>query len=236
MVEILFVHGALVRDGAWWWRAVGDIVRARMGVTSRAVALPSCGEGGGSAAASGLREDADALQRELDTADDVVVVGHSYGGMVIAEGAEHPAVRHLVYITSYLPDVGRSQSGVVSDEADPVRVTISEGVVHVDGYTEAAFADRFWHDVDARSTRDGAWRRTTGQGAAAFTTPTTRAAWLGRASTYLVCADDRSTSLALQREHADRATHAVELPAGHHPFLSRPDLVAEQLQRVIRSL
>ena len=32
MVEILFVHGALVRDGAWWWRSVADLVLERTGV------------------------------------------------------------------------------------------------------------------------------------------------------------------------------------------------------------
>ncbi|MFB2598472.1 hypothetical protein ACEXQE_11805 [Herbiconiux sp. P17] len=52
-------------------------------------------------------------------------------------------------------------------------------------------------------------------------------------STYLVCADDRSTSIELQRFHAARATRSVELPTGHHPFLTRPDLVVEQVQTLV---
>ncbi|BDI24159.1 hypothetical protein L3i23_29350 [Herbiconiux sp. L3-i23] len=55
----------------------------------------------------------------------------------------------------------------------------------------------------------------------------------GVPSTYLVCADDRSTSIELQRFHAAKATRAVELPTGHHPFLSRPDLVVAQIEAML---
>lgn len=61
-----------------------------------------------------------------------------------------------------------------------------------------------------------------------------RAGWQGVDSTYLVCGDDRSTSIELQRFHAARATRAVELPTGHHPFLSRPELVVEQIELLAR--
>jgi hypothetical protein len=61
-------------------------------------------------------------------------------------------------------------------------------------------------------------------------TPTTAAGWQGVDSTYLVCSEDRSTSLELQRFHAARATRAVELPTGHHPFITRPDLVVDLLE------
>ncbi|MGG6269130.1 alpha/beta fold hydrolase [Leptolyngbya sp. AN03gr2] len=77
--------------------------------------------------------------------------------------------------------------------------------------------------------------RITAQSITAFGTKTTRAAWRGRPSTYLVCTEDRSTSLALQRFHDSRATRSIDLAADHHPFLSRPDLVVEELIRVLRS-
>jgi pimeloyl-ACP methyl ester carboxylesterase len=236
MVEILFVHGALVRDGAWWWRRAGERIEQATGVRSRAIALPSCGEGAAPGTA-GLVEDAAALRAALDTTDGAVVVGHSYGGTVIAEGADHPAARHLVFISSYLPDVGASQGSIMSGETDPVAIAPNDdGTLGVAGYTAETFGARFWQDLDEPDLREGAWDRLTTQSAAAFTTPTTRAGWQGCPSTALVCAGDRSTSLALQRFHAARATRSVELPTGHHPFLSRPDLVAEQLVAVLRSL
>ena len=64
-------------------------------------------------------------------------------------------------------------------------------------------------------------------------TPTTAAGWQGVDSTYLVCGEDRSTSLELQRFHAARATRSVELPTGHHPFITRPDLVVEQIRALV---
>jgi pimeloyl-ACP methyl ester carboxylesterase len=233
MAEILFVHGALVRDGAWWWQRVAGRIHEQIGTVSRAVELPSCGEGAMPGAA-GLLEDARALRAALDDVDEAVVVGHSYGGTVIAEGADHPATRHLVYITSYLPDVGQSQADIMSGEPNPVGVALGDdGTVRIAGYTTSSFGDRFMQDLTDEETRAEAWDRLTAQSVGAFGLPTTQAAWQSRPSTYLVCTEDRSTSLALQRFHASRATHSIDLAAGHHPFLSRPDLVAAELIRVL---
>jgi pimeloyl-ACP methyl ester carboxylesterase len=236
MVEILFVHGALVRDGAWWWRAAAEIIAQSSGVTSRSVLLPSCGETGAAPGRSGLAEDASALAAALDESVEAIVVGHSYGGTVMAEGADHPAARHLLYISSYLPEVGQAQADIMSGEQDPVRVALNDdATVRVDGYDASSFGRRFLQDVTDGSIVDQAWDRVTAQGVGAFGTPTTGAAWQGRDSTYLLCTEDGSTSVALQREHAGRATTTVELPTGHHPFLSRPDLVASEVARILRT-
>jgi pimeloyl-ACP methyl ester carboxylesterase len=238
MSEILFVHGALVRDGAWWWQSVAELVQRATGVRSRAVALPSCGETDTAAGSAGLIEDSNALRHALDEAEgSALVVGHSYGGTVVAEGAGHPAAGHLLYISSYLPEVGLSQGAIMSDEQDPVSVAPNEnGTLEVSGYDEDSFAARFLHDAAEPAIRRGAYERLTAQGAAAFTTPTTQAAWKDKESTYLVCTDDRTTSIQLQRAHAARATHSIDVASGHHPFLSRPDLVAAQAQRILRTL
>ena len=124
----------------------------------------------------------------------------------------------------------------MSGEQDPVSFAPGDdGTVRIAGYTASSFGDRFWQDLTDESARAGAWDRLTAQSVRAFGTLTTRAAWQGRPSTYLVCAEDRSTSLALQRFHADRATRLIDLLTGHHPFLSRPDLVTEQLIEVLRT-
>jgi pimeloyl-ACP methyl ester carboxylesterase len=232
MVEILFVHGALVRDGAWWWRSVADLVQQQTGVASRAVALPSCGEGVGT---GGLAEDAAALRAALDDVDGAaLVVGHSYGGTVMAEGADHQAAEHLLYVSSYLPEIGGTQAGIMSSEPDPVTIAdLGDGTVGLTGYDQYTFGTRFWADVPDPGTRAQAWDRLTAQSVGAFGTPTTRAAWQGRPSTYLVCTEDRSTSVGLQRAHAERATRSLDLPTSHHPFLSRPDLVAEQVRTIL---
>ena len=233
-MELIFVHGALVRDGDWWWRPSADLLAERTGIRSRAVALPSCGEAGPDDITGGLVADAAALRSALDDVDEAIVVGHSYGGTVIAEAGRHPSVAHLVYVSSYLPDIGQAQGAIMSGETDPVQIAPNDdGTLGVTGYDAASFGARFLQDADVETQRQG-WGRVTTQAIGAFTTPTTAAGWQGIDSTYLVCADDRSTSVELQRFHAARATRSIELPTGHHPFVTRPDLVVEQLEALLR--
>jgi pimeloyl-ACP methyl ester carboxylesterase len=234
-MELIFVHGALVRDGQWWWQRAAELLEERTGIRSRSLALPSCGEATPDEVRGGLVADAAALRRELDDVDAAIVVGHSYGGTVIAEVGRHPAVAHLLYISSYLPEIGQAQGEIMSGEPDPVSIADKgDGTLGVFGYDERTFAARFLQDADA-ATQHEAWERVTTQAAAAFMTPTTTAGWQGVDSSYLICGQDRSTSLELQRFHASRATRSVELPTGHHPFLTRPDLVVEQLQELLRA-
>ncbi len=235
-MELIFVHGALVRDGQWWWQRTAELLSERMGIPSRAVALPSCGETAPDEILGGLVADAAALRRELDEVDSAILVGHSYGGTVIAEAGRHPAVAHLLFISSYLPDVGQSQGAIMGGESDPVSIGDNgDGTLSVAGYDAISFGSRFLQDADD-ATQSQAWTRVTPQAAGAFMTPTTAAGWDGVDSTYIVCVHDRSTSLELQRFHANRATRSVELPTDHHPFLSRPDLVVAQIQALSRSI
>jgi len=221
-MDLIFVHGALVRDGAWWWQRTAELLDLR----SHSVALPSCeGEGG-------LAEDATALRHALDQVGSAIVVGHSYGGTVIAEAGQHPSVSRLVYVSSYLPEVGEAQAGIMSGEADPVSIAMDGDRLRLDGYDASSFGARFLQD--APDAVDDAWARTVSQSAAAFMTPTTQAGWQGVDSTYLVCTSDKSTSVELQRSHAAKATRSLDLPTGHHPFISRPDLVASAVSRIAR--
>ncbi|RFA16649.1 alpha/beta hydrolase [Subtercola boreus] len=255
-MDLIFVHGALVRDGQWWWQRTADLLLARTGIRSRALELPSCGDGSpqpvaaqrvaeqsvaaqpGAAqpAAPGLVADAAALRAELDSLDDpgsAIVVGHSYGGTVIAEAGTHPAVRSLLYVSSYLPDIGQAQGMIMSGESDPVSISDNgDGTLSVTGYDASSFGARFLQDADT-GTQNEAWSRVTAQAVGSFITPTTAAGWQGVDSTYLVCADDRSTSIGLQRFHAARATRSVEVPTGHHPFITRPDLVVAEIEALL---
>ncbi|WP_251857003.1 alpha/beta hydrolase [Herbiconiux sp. L3-i23] len=176
-MEAVFVHGALVRDGEWWWRPVAELLFERTGIRSRAVELPSCGEGDQADVQAGLIADAEALRSVLDAVDRAVVVGHSYGGTVIAEAGHHPAVAGVLLISSYLPELGETQAGIMSAEPDPVTIAdAGGGRLAVAGYDSAGFAARFLHDADPEIQREG-WSRVTAQSAAAFVTPTSREGW-----------------------------------------------------------
>jgi len=226
-MRVVFVHGACVRDGSWWWHRTGELLVER-GVASEAPALPSCGETGEPAGAGGpgLAEDVAAVRQVLTASDEpTVVVAHSYGGIVTAEAATGvDAVRHLLYVSSYLPEVGQSLSSFGDSEPAPfLDIDPSGGTFTV---RPDALAGTFLQDCDPEIWRQ-AMDKTAQQSLNVLAQPVRSAAWRNVPSTYLVCAQDRGTSAQLQREYAGRAGSVVELDAGHHPFLSQPTAVRD---------
>jgi pimeloyl-ACP methyl ester carboxylesterase len=226
-MRVVFVHGACVKDGPWWWHRTAELLAER-GVASVAPALPSCGETGAApdAQGPGLAEDVAAVRAALTAGDEpTVVVAHSYGGIVTAEAAaELEAVRHLLLVSSYLPEVGQSLSSFGGEEPAPFLEVDPEGGTFT--VRPEALAETFLQDCEAEIQRE-ATARTARQSLAVLGQPVGAAAWQGVASTYLVCAADRGTPVELQREFAERAGSVVEIDAGHHPFLSQPATVRD---------
>jgi pimeloyl-ACP methyl ester carboxylesterase len=229
-MRVVFVHGACVKDGPWWWHRTGELL-AEQGVASEAPALPSCGETGEPTGAGGpgLLEDVAAVRQVLTASDEpTVVVAHSYGGIVTAEAAaDLNTVRHLLLVSSYLPEVGQSLSSFAAEGPAPFLDVDPEGgtfTVRAD-----ALAETFLHDCDAVIQRE-AKNKTARQSLAVLEQPVQSAAWQHTASTYLVCVNDRGTPADRQREFAGRAGNVVELDAGHHPFLSQPSAVCDLIR------
>ena len=226
-MRVVFVHGACVRDGSWWWHATGELLADR-GVASETPALPSCGETGEPTGAQGpgLPEDVAAVRRVLTASDEpTVVVAHSYGGIVTAEAAAGArAVRHLLLVSSYLPEVGQSLSSFGGEEPAPFLDIDPEGGTFT--VRPDALAGTFLQDCDPEIQRE-AMARTARQSLAVLEQPVRSAAWRRVPSTYLVCAADQGTPAELQREFAGRAGSVVEIDAGHHPFLSQPAAVRD---------
>lgn len=228
-MRVVFVHGACVRDGSWWWHRMAGLLQER-GVSSVTPALPSCGEAGGSAgtAGAGLVEDVAAVRQVLQDGDEpTIVVAHSYGSIVTAEAAAGiGSVRHLLLISSYLPEVGQSLSDFGDGTLAPLLdVDLAAGTF---GVRPELLVDTFLQDCDSEVQRQAPEHlarqsvQVTGQAVRA-------AAWQHIPSTYLVCAEDRGTPDRLQREFARAAGRVVELDAGHHPFLSQPEAVRDLL-------
>lgn len=226
-MRVVFVHGACVRDGSWWWQRTAELLAER-DVASEAPALPSCGETGQEpdAQGPGLVEDVAAVRKVLTAGDEpTVVVAHSYGGIVTAEAAAGvDAVRHLLLVSSYLPEVGQSLSSFGGEEPAPFLDIDPEGGTFT--VRPDALIETFLQDCDPGIQRQ-ATDKTARQSLAILEQPVQAAAWQQLASTYLVCAEDRGTPVDLQREFAGRAGSVVELDAGHHPFLSQPAAVRD---------
>ena len=228
-MRAVFVHGACVRDGSWWWHRTAGLLDER-GVVSEAPRLPSCGETGAAVSAQGpgLAEDVAAVRNVLTASEEpTVLVAHSYGGVVAAEAAANvEPVRHLVFVSSYLPEVGESLSSFGGEEPAPFLDVDPEGGTFT--VRPEALAETFLQDCEEEIQREAA-ERTARQSLAVLAQPVRAAAWQQVASTYLLCAEDRGTPSERQRAFARRADRVVELDAGHHPFLSQPAAVRDLL-------
>jgi pimeloyl-ACP methyl ester carboxylesterase len=170
--------------------------------------------------------------------DDVILVGHSYGGAVVTEAGTHPRVRHLVYIAAFALEEGEScvsaamadeGAGRISHEGRPNLVdgfiAGTDDLITLDPATAAAclYNDCEPDTVAWALARLGPQPLTTLQG-----TPKA-VAWRSKPSTYVVCANDLTVHPELQRILARRCGSIVEWQTDHSPFLCRPDLVADLL-------
>jgi pimeloyl-ACP methyl ester carboxylesterase len=224
MTTLIFVHGACVRDAEWWWgRMVAPL--ADRGIASVAVSLPSCGETSG--ALGDLHDDADACRHAIAAAADgpVVLLGHSYGGMVITEAGDDDRVTQLLYVTSVMPEAGQSQGDLVSAEPAPWILPGDDAIV---GVRPELIRELFLQDCD-EATIEQALARLTRQSLIPFTQAPRAIAWREKPSTAVVCTDDLAIPAAVQRARMGAGTRHVDFAAGHHPFLSRPDAFAESV-------
>jgi pimeloyl-ACP methyl ester carboxylesterase len=227
MTTLIFVHGACVRDAEWWWAQMTQPLAGR-GITSATVPLPSCGETG--AELGDLYADVDVCREAISAAEGpVVLVGHSYGGMVITEAGADDRVTQLLYVTSVMPDAGQSQAELIGGEPAPWMRPGEDGTVGVDADMIREF---FLQDCD-ESTTEQAVARLTRQSVIPFTQAPRQIAWQQKRATYVVCTEDLATPAEVQRGRVRDGTRLVEFTAGHHPFLSRPEEFAHSLAAAI---
>ena len=219
---VVLVHGAWA--GSWCWERIVPLLEMR-GVASVTVDLPSAG--GDPAAPPGLADDVAAVTGALDTTEgSLVVCGHSYGGVVVTIAAAGRAdVEHLVYLCAFMPDVGESLFTLTGGPAPWIQ-RLDDGRTIPDRDRLAAFG---YADCD-EETRTRAIARLRPHVTAPFVEPATAAAWREIPSTYVVCTEDHSIPVELQREtFGPRAGRVVEIASSHWPFFSQPERVAALL-------
>lgn len=194
------------------------------------VPLPSCGETGETL--GDLADDVQACRQAIAEVDGpVVLCGHSYGGMIITEAGADDPVTQLLYVTSVMPDAGQSQADLVGSEPAPWLQPGDDGTVGVDPDMIREF---FLQDCDEETTEQ-ALARLTRQSVVPFTQPPRHIAWQQKPATYFVCTEDLATPAETQRRRVRPGARLIEFPAGHHPFLSRPDAFAQSIAAEIGS-
>lgn len=214
--NVVLVHGAFA-DGSSWAKVI-PLLEAR-GLTVTAVQNPL----------SSLADDVAATKRAIAAANGpVLLVGHSYGGVVISEAGMDPKVAGLVFIAAAAPDAGQSFADMAKPYPVPPGIqAVQADASHFLSLPRAAVAEDFAQDLPPAQT--DVMAATQGViAAAAFTTKTDTAAWKTKPSWYIVAHNDRMIDPNLERALA-RKIHAttIEVASSHVPMLSQPERVAQ---------
>jgi pimeloyl-ACP methyl ester carboxylesterase len=217
---IVLVHGGFV-DGSGW-AGVHSILKKK-GYNVLIVQNPT----------KSLADDVAVTKAAVESLDsDVVLVGHSYGGVVITEAGTHPKVSDLVYITAFAPDKGESVASLIANP--PPGAPVPPILPPKDGYLfldRAKFAASFAADVEPETASFMAdsqvpWGLDALQGAVS------EPAWKTKSSYYLVATEDKMIPPPAQRAMAGRAKAQVtEVPGSHAIYVSKPAEIAKLIEQ-----
>jgi pimeloyl-ACP methyl ester carboxylesterase len=220
---VVLVHGAFV-DGSGWAgvhrRLLDD------GYPVIIVQNPT----------NSLSEDVAYTRRAIAAAvGPVVLVGHSYGGVVITEAGNDPKVSALVYVAAFAPDEGESVSSLIGNPPPgaqgPPILPPQDGYLFLD---RLKFHEAFAKDVApdlARLMADSQvpW------GVQALGGKISKAAWKDKPSWFLVAQDDQVIPPDAQRNMAARAGASVRaVPGSHAVFIANPQAVVALIEEAAR--
>jgi len=219
---IVLVHGAWA-DGSSWNRVIPLLLAKGLPVV--AVQLPL----------SAVADDLAATNRIIaDIEGDIVLVGHSWGGVAITQAGIDPKVKSLVYISAFAPDVGETGSGLIGEHPTPP--ALSTVVTDKSGYvyqTSEGMTLNLAPDLPAIEAKvlGVVQKRLAG---AAFTQTVIAAAWKTKPCWYVVTAEDRVVSVELQQAFAKRMeARTTVLHSSHMSLLSRPAEVAVVIEEAL---
>lgn len=210
-VSIVLVHGGFV-DGSGW-QGVHEAL-TNDGYEVIVVQNPTLS----------LADDVAVTKRAIAAAKyRVVLVGHSYGGVVITEAGTDPKVKSLAYIAAFAPDAGESVDKLIANPTPgapvPPILPPQDGFLMLDN---SKFAESFAADVDPVTARFMADSQVP-WGVEALAGEVSVPAWKSKPSHYLVASDDRMIPPPAQRAMAERAGAKVaETSASHSVYLSKP--------------
>jgi pimeloyl-ACP methyl ester carboxylesterase len=222
--NIVLVHGGFV-DGSGW-EGVYDIL-TKDGYSVSIVQNPTLS----------LADDVAATKHILAAQKaPVVLVGHSYGGAVVTEAGNDPAVAALVYIAAFAPNKGESVASLIKDPPPgapvPPILPPTDGFLFLD---KAKFHASFAADVSAEKAAFMAASQVPWS-VAALNGTIREPAWKAKPSWYLVATEDRMIPPPAQRFMSKRAgATVVEEKGSHAIYVSRPAAVAALIEQAARA-
>ena len=219
--NVVLVHGAFA-DGSGW-KPVATILE-RDGYTVYVVQEPE----------TSFEADVAATRIVLDRSGPCVLVGHSWGGMIITEAGTHASVRSLVYINAFEPDVGESAGGLQA-KTPPAATSIGP----VGGGFVAVKLEAFHQDFAADIPETVSHFMSISQvpiAASSFDAKVKSTAWSQKPSYAVVSTEDRMINPDLERFMSSRAkSETIELSGSHVSFLSHPKEVAALIEKAAKA-
>jgi pimeloyl-ACP methyl ester carboxylesterase len=218
--NIVLVHGGFV-DGSGW-RGVYDLLTAD-GFSVTVVQNQTLS----------LASDVETTHHVLDQQDgSAILVGHSYGGVVISEAGRHERVAGLVYVAAFAPDAGESVTALIADPPPgapvPPILPPQHGFLFLDRekFAESFAADLAASDAAFMADSQVPW------GVEALNGRVSEPAWRSRPSWYLVATGDRMIPPPAQRFMSERAgSTVVEAPGSHSIYVSQPRATADLIKQ-----
>jgi pimeloyl-ACP methyl ester carboxylesterase len=212
--NVVLIHGAFA-DGSSWAKVIPLLEAEGLHVT--AVQNPL----------SSLADDVAATKRAIaNQVGPVILVGHSWAGMVISEAGNDPKVAGIVYVAALVPDENQSAKDVIKPYSPPPG--LAEAKPDADGFlslTRKGIDEDFVPDLPAAEraivyATQGTWN------SACLGDKVSVPAWTTKPSWY-IAVNDRMLSPEYEQAIAKhiRAT-TTTLPTGHVPMLSKPKDVA----------
>jgi len=223
--NVVLVHGGFV-DGSGW-QGVYDLL-TKDGYNVSIVQNPTIS----------LADDVAVTRRKLAAQDGpAILVGHSYGGVVITEAGNDPKVAALVYIAAFAPDKGESVSALIKDPPPgapvPPILPPQDGFLFLD---REKFRASFAADVDADTAAFMADSQVP-WGVQALDGAISEPAWRTKPSWYLVSTDDRMIPPDAQRAMSKRAgSTVVEAKGSHSIYVSQPKAVSDLIEKAAHAV
>jgi pimeloyl-ACP methyl ester carboxylesterase len=218
--NIILVHGAWA-DGTCWSKVIPMLEAKGLHVTAVQIPLTS------------LADDVATTQRAIALQDGpVILVGHSYGGVVITEAGNDPKVVGLVYIAAFAPDAGENAFGLGKPypptPLGPELRPDAQGFLKV---TPDGIAKDFAQDLSPAEIKIV----TAVQGptnVAVLQANVTTAAWKTKPTWFAVAANDRAIPPELEKAEAARMkATTITLSSSHVAMLAKPAEVSALIEK-----